>query len=557
MLIGLVVAAGCQSASGPEDEEQGGNLLVASVEVNPGHVVLAVGETHQLTAIVRNADRQVLGTAVVAWSTSNAATASVNPVGVVTGTAAGTTVVVARSGGKADTATVVVVDDQQPAVGDLNVDLRTTYQEISGWEATAWVGNFECNGFPTVVYQNYKNAVFDGALDLGINRMRLEVRAGAERPDDLFTEFTSGVVTRDEWRETWYDAVNDNGDPFSINPAGFHFGELDLAIDRAVLPLKQRLEARGERLYVNLNFLDFQPQSGFEHRLVPEEYAELILAVFQHIDSKYGWVPDAVEIILEPDNNSPVWTASQIGNAIVAAGSRLAAAGWQPDFIAPSGKSMAWSLSTFDALINVPGVRNYITDIAYHRYGGVSSQTLQAIGQRGVQYGLRTAMLEHIGSGYVDLHTDLTTGRNSAWQQYALAGCAPGDPGGRHFLIDASNPALPIVTLASRSHFLRQYFKYVRAGAVRVGAASTIGALDPVAFVNADGGTVVVVKAGGARNFTIGGLPAGRYGIVYTVGSDDASPQQSAVNQGDVTIGSGEVLSTSIPGRGVITIFAK
>ena len=46
---------------------------------------------------------------------------------------------------------------------------------------------------------------------------------------------------------------------------------------------------------------------------------------------------------------------------------------------------------------------------------------MQAIASRAVQYGIDTSMLEHIGSGYQDLHKDLTLGRNSAWQQYTLA----------------------------------------------------------------------------------------------------------------------------------------
>ncbi len=58
----------------------------------------------------------------------------------------------------------------------------------------------------------------------------------------------------------------------------------------------------------------------------PAEYAEFMLAVFQHLRDKYGIVPDAIEMILEPDNGTS-WTPSALGQAMVAAADRLGAGG--------------------------------------------------------------------------------------------------------------------------------------------------------------------------------------------------------------------------------------
>ncbi len=186
-----------------------------------------------------------------------------------------------------------------------------------------------------------------------------------------------------------------------------------------VLPLKQRVEARGERFYLNLNYVAFRTSGGF-HQSDPAEYAEFILAACLHLRSAFGFEPDAIEVILEPDNGT-FFSANLVGQAIVATGNRLAANGFHPDFIAPSVMAMSRAPGWFDQMIGVSGVTNYLTDISYHRYSGVSDANLSAIASRAASYGLRTAMLEHIGSGVEDLYKDLTIAGNSSWQQYTLA----------------------------------------------------------------------------------------------------------------------------------------
>jgi hypothetical protein len=111
-------------------------------------------------------------------------------------------------------------------------------------------------------------------------------------------------------------------------------------MDQIVVPLRAKLAARGEALYVNLCYVAFTSgiASGIYAHSDPAEYAEFLLATFQHLQSRYGWVPDGIEVILEPDNRT-IWantSGTLIGQAIKAAGDRLAAAGFHPDFIAPS-----------------------------------------------------------------------------------------------------------------------------------------------------------------------------------------------------------------------------
>ena len=162
-------------------------------------------------------------------------------------------------------------------------------------------------------------------------------------------------------------------------------------------------------------------------------------------------------------------------------------------------------------------------------------------------------MLEHGGSGYEDLHADLTLANVSAWQQFGLAFCGDRDIGGSYFAIygAALGSNSPNVLTGERTKYLRQYFRYVGLGAVRVGVTSTDPQFAPVAFRNLNGKYVVVVKASAAGTFGVGGLPAGTYGIDYTIAGTYAQALP------DVTIGSGGVVGGTIPGVGVMTIFAR
>ncbi|MGH7555772.1 MAG: hypothetical protein ACREMQ_22455 [Longimicrobiales bacterium] len=428
----------------------------------------------------------------------------------------------------------------------ITVDPSVRYQTMVGWEASAQAGHIEC---PASAYDRYRDELFDRAVnELGINRLRIPLRSGVENPADYFADnfdkFRSKQITFGDFKKAWYQVVNDNDDPEVIDSAGFHFSELDFTIEKVVLPLKQRVEARGEKLYINLNYTDFGP-SPFEHRDFPAEYAELMLAAFQHLERHYGWVPDGIEVILEPDNSN--WSGEQAGRAIAAAGERLEAAGYRPDFIAPSDANATRAVSDFDQLMQVPGAARYVDELAYHRYGGATSESLQAIGDRARSAGIRTAMLERIGSDYKALYEDLTVAMNSAWQQYALAFCQPADRGGLYYLIDVSDPNSPQVTLSSRGRYLRQYFRYVRAGAVRIGASSSSNALSPVAFVNAGGRHVVVVSTRMGGQVRIEGLPAGTYTVEYV--TESAHEVAPAVTENGAVV-------FRLPAAGVATILA-
>jgi hypothetical protein len=422
------------------------------------------------------------------------------------------------------------------------------HQTMSSWEATAWAGQDSSPNFA-----NYSADVLDMIVDeVGINRLRLEVRACVENPEDYWTQWQTGAVDYAFWRSHRYSTINDDGDTDTINWSGFHFSELDYMVEELVLPFIQRVKANGERPYINLNYVAFTSQNGAGLQYIhddPNEYAEFMLATFLHLEGNYSLVPDLIEILLEPDNVAQ-WNGGTIGRAIVATRAKLAAQGFHPGFIAPSNTNMGGAITYFDQMAAVPGAVENLTEYSYHRYGSVSDANLMAIDDRRVQHGLRTSMLEHIGSGYADLHKDLTLANCSSWQQFAMAGFGPDDGGGVYLLIDETDPTDPVVTLGRRTKFLTQYFRYVREGATRIGATTTDGAIEPTAFINTNGSYAVVAKAASGSDLTILGLPIGTYGVRYT------TSDQYGVESLPVSVDLSGRLSAFIPSAGVITAYS-
>ena len=436
--------------------------------------------------------------------------------------------------------------DTTPAT--IRLEAGTRYQTISGWYATPELGQYTCPTYPL-----YKDELMDRAVnELGLNRLKMGLPASIEHPHNHFADFMAGNLSFGAWVNTWKTAVNDNADPFVMNPAGFQWGQLDDMIENIVIPMRQRLRSRGEPAPLMGTFGDSQTDP-FDHKRAPEEYAEFLLAIYLHMQSKYGFVPDVLEVINEPDTGPVSWSPGQIGAAIVAAGQRLEAAGFTPRFAVPAASGVDLANLIFDAVIRTPGALKYISEISYHRYSGVSDANVQGIGQRAQQYNIGANMSEHIGSGFEDLYTDLTLGRNTAWMQFGLALCGSGvnDGGGIYYRVDQSDPARPVIQPRSRTPFLWQYFRYIRNGAQRIAASTSDANVVPIAFLNANGKYVVVVNAAAQASFTIGDLPAGVYGITF------ATDSESNGSLPDVSMATGQKLPATIPARGVLTVFGK
>jgi hypothetical protein len=457
----------------------------------------------------------------------------------------------------------------------ITLNAATRYQTMSGWEATSQSGVLA--DAPTVTNHSNANpafALYSGPLfdqlvnDLGVSRLRLEVGEGAENTTDYFSQYLNGQIpVADDLAER--NPVNDDNNPLSVdayisahpttsNIPGFIFSVVDYEMEKVVLPIKQRVEARGEHLFINVCYVAFTP-NAFMQYTNPDEYAEFVLATYQHLKNKYGVTPDAWEVILEPDNTS--FNGTLIGQAIAAAAPRLRQFGFTPHFIVPSVTNMNNFFTYYNdikAVLGNAGISQNISELSYHRYA-TNDSLLPGMATEAKNRGIGTAMLEHGGSGYQDLHTDLKQGNNSAWQRYIIGdyyNCVP-CMDGKYYTIDQTNLNSPIISMTNDTKFLRQYFKFIRPGAVRIDAQTTDANFDPVAVINSPsnavlpGGWVTVVKAATGGSFDILGLPAGTYGIKYTTygGYNVDLPDQS--------IAANQALSTAIPALGVISIYSK
>jgi hypothetical protein len=440
--------------------------------------------------------------------------------------------------------------------GDIRINAATRYQTIVGWEAHAQSGAGRDD------FQVYASKLFDEAVfDLGITRLRVEVRASFEHTRDFADERDRGLIDDATVRCMRYTTVNDNNDPFTINWSGFRINDWGGTIADVALPIKQRVESRGEKFFLNITYVAFTDANcagtSYVHDDSPEEYAEFVLAVYSHLRNKYNITPDAFETILEPNVSSSWNKPTLLGQSIVAAGRRLQQNGFTPSFIAPSTSVLSVATQFIDQMLQVPGAQQYITEFAYHRYdyepngnNRAPDALLRGIADRAKQRNIKTSMLERLHAGYEELHQDLEVGQVSAWQQFALAFGAGSDNGDQYFLIEGTGPSAT-VKMGSRTLFLRQYFRYIRPGAVRVDVTSGKSEFHPLAFINQSGKYVVVVKADAGGSFSVEGLPPGRYGITYTTATE------SLIGANDVTLAQGQNLSASIPAKGVITVFAK
>ena len=445
-----------------------------------------------------------------------------------------------------------------PLVGQttITIDRATRFQTIDGWEATS--NRMDAPPVRDSLLQFMPELIDLAVNDVGITRLRLGVSSGIENTVDYFRQVVDGTISYDEYKTHRYFKVNDNDDPFVADPAGFQMAMIDDNVEHVIRPMKEAVEARGDRFYLNLCFVDFADASPFHHTQDPEEYAEFMAYVWQYFDTVHGIVPDGLEVILEPDN-AAVWQISHIPPAIVAVHRRLDSLGYHPEIIAPSVLNLRSIPKYLDAIVAVPEALEALDVLCYHRYSGNNDTAAQLqIADLGAQYGLKTAMLEYDKNGDIgELHVDLKYVNNVAWTKYALA--YKSNQQWSYVHVDQRDPENPIYGVSTQTKYLRHYFQYIRPGATRIEAEGGSPEIDPVAFEHPDGRQVVVIKADAADTIDIKGLAPGRYDISYTLGNYNwaaVEPKQYDVHLPTATIAAGQDVQVHMPGQGVMTVAA-
>ena len=118
VLVGVTLAAACGGgdSGGPTAPPTVDPPRATMVMVSPATAELDVGETVQLTAVVRDQNSNVMAGASVTWMSGAGTVATVNASGLVTGVAGGTATITARSGSAQGTAQITVVSVTAPVV---------------------------------------------------------------------------------------------------------------------------------------------------------------------------------------------------------------------------------------------------------------------------------------------------------------------------------------------------------------------------------------------------------------------------------------------------------
>jgi hypothetical protein len=443
--------------------------------------------------------------------------------------------------------------------GDVSCDFSIEHQIWENWEAhlqshaitTPFTGSYL--GYSVEYsFPLYADLLNDYLADLNIGRCNMSIYWHSEHTTDWYDQFVTGAISESAYNASANDIVQDNADPNVRNDAGYIWSGLDAWIATHVVPRRERMARAG----IHLKFCfsahsGATAGSGYYFFDDPAEWAEWILAIYDHMQSTFGFTPDAI-YFNEPPNTAIGETIAEVGAGALAMQQRLTAAGYSVKFLLPACISPSISVTNWDLLRTQLGdtwCSTYVLNIAYHLYSGGTTQVKQirTLSREALELSVQTAMTEYITADAAELYQDIVVGGVSTWQQYVCAWTPP-DNGANYFLVDLTDPDNPVLTYGVRTRRLRQYMHYIYPNAQRIGCASSHANLFPVAFHNPDGRLAVVIYADAAvSDFVVSGLSDGNYMIEYSTGSAPVQLATQATRLGRIT--------TSIPAAGVITLY--
>jgi O-glycosyl hydrolase len=239
----------------------------------------------------------------------------------------------------------------------IQIDDAATYQTIDGFGSATL----------SLVYPNgdhlgaYRGAAIKAAFgDVGISLGLL----------------TTGLIeTPADATDLFGQRANDNGDPQIINPAGFNFTNPDNIWQKIVTPAAPYGYADltlGPLLNLRVPLSWLQPIRSTDYSRYLDEAAENVLALVQHSRDSYGRTPKLLELFNEPTTgNQELQSASLLETVDLVAriGARLHAAGFaDTKFLVPNEETIARSFEVAQAMLSDPGARPYVGVIGYHAY---------------------------------------------------------------------------------------------------------------------------------------------------------------------------------------------
>ncbi len=427
----------------------------------------------------------------------------------------------------------------------LRFDARTTFQTWEGWSCLpnpagyekafeAWLRDPTPETYDRVgMSQDLPGALIarmhDALVDeIGITRMRIEVGPQVEM-------------------------VNDNADPRATDAKAFRFLWQDDQIKRHVLPMKQRIEARGERMTLYVSY-DLRSKLTPAFLLEPEEYAEMAVAFLSHAKERYGIEPDYWSVMNEPGNDRP-GDPTLCAALTAAAGARIAEAGFRTRMSGPECVSVAQVSRFMEGMEEFPGALDHFVQITYHLYhGGAEDVSARhAVRDWARRLGVAAAQTEWMEGRDFDvarhIHLCLTEADAVAWDRFGadLFFALRYD----EWLDSASDSKVP--ALSSTAWHIRQFSRFVRPGAVRVALTGGSDAVKGVAFVRERPVVILLNTSASAKTAQIDGLPEGRYVRCFT----SVSQRAYGKDLPGVTVPEGGKLALELPPESVTTLTSR
>ena len=362
----------------------------------------------------------------------------------------------------------------------VNIDTNITYQTIEG------LGGGEGWLFPpSYLYPE----IFD---NLGLSILRFRMFPYTEQRFDEANEF------RD----------NDNNDPFTIDWSNVDFNSFQY-----IVPLLNAIKIRGGKLNgVIFNppawMLDTQAvETGGSHLLpgYEDELVEFIIIWLLAVKNNYNIDVDYVSIQNEPNSGCCFlgYSSTQIRDIIKLLGRRLTQAGLNTKIISPDVSNLAsFNSGWAETICNDPVASGYVGRLSTHTYNqdfwNPDAAINNLITARNIANNCGKELWideycndqSNIG-GWAEapvltqhLHNALVYGNVTSWSTYEIYK----DPSGKALsLYDYNGKLTP------KFYALKQYFHWIRPGAIRIEASSNNSDILVSSFKHPTDNTLTIV----------------------------------------------------------------
>jgi O-glycosyl hydrolase len=434
------------------------------------------GGTNLVTVTATSSNKSLVPNPAVGAVENNSATLTYTPVAgkkgkstiTVTASAEGSTSI-------SKTFNIYVNELDSASAKDITVNLSTKYQEIDGFGAFMGSGDI------------YQDTIISLAEDIGMSLARFGVIGGG------------------------FEKINDNSDPNIINLDGYNPSALSISNMKRIAPFVDKFIVTfwSPAGWMKLNkWEDGVDGYATDNKLDPkyyEEYAEEVVAMIQVVKRETGKDIYAVGLQNEPQFNEP-YPSCQVNpgefrDIIKVVGARLDAEGLGAVklFWAEALPQQGAIQSYIDVVKNDAIAANYADIVAIHNYdgdgvsvGGAGCDYWNNIynwAQKG-EHKYKTWMTET--SGHKDnwdgamtlagnIFNALECGNASAWAFWSFSVTEGSSEFG---LVVGNRPS-------SRFYISKQYYKFIRPGAVRVDAVSA--GIPAIAFNDEKAKTVSIV----------------------------------------------------------------